>query len=163
MHTTPLPAPRRARRRATALAATVLPVLLTACGGGGGGGSAQVPLDATASAAACADMVTKAGLRATTLTTRYVAAGTRRPGTLTGKGFAADNLHCQSTPLNQSRSGPKANSSARLNDTGLSLRHPAALRPWSTLTSPGRRARLSDRAALPGVFCQEFPCRCPAG
>ncbi|MDB5892727.1 MAG: Feruloyl esterase, partial [Rhodoferax sp.] len=109
MQHTPSPAPRRSAKRATAFAATVLPVLLAACGGGGSGGhggdggSAQAPLDATASAAACADMVTRAGLRATTLSTRYVAAGTRRPGTLTTGDFLPG--HCVVTGSIDPRTG----------------------------------------------------------
>lgn len=86
----------------------LLPVLLAACGGGGGGGGGSglviaPATDAKASAAACTDMVTKAGLNATTLTTKYVAEGTRRAGTLTTGPFLPG--HCVVTGSINSRTG----------------------------------------------------------
>ena len=69
----------------------VLPALLVGCGGGSSL-NAGAPLDAKASEAACAAMPTQAGLRATTLTTKYVADGTRRPGTATAGPFLPG--HC---------------------------------------------------------------------
>lgn len=53
-----------------------MPLLMAACGGGNGDATAQ-PLTP---AAVCADLSSKAGLAATTLTTSYVAADTKRPG-----------------------------------------------------------------------------------
>ncbi len=88
---------RPARRIALRGAAILLPGLLAACGGGGG------VLDAKASATACADMVSQAGLPATTLSTSYVAEGTRRPGTLTTGPFLPG--HCVITGSINPRTG----------------------------------------------------------
>jgi feruloyl esterase len=75
--------------------------LLAGCGGGSG--ASLLELDAKAAEAACADMVTKSGLPATTLTTRYVADGTRRPGTLTTGDFLGG--HCVVTGSRDARTG----------------------------------------------------------
>lgn len=69
-------------------ASTLLLALLAGYGGTYGTANAATPvLDAKASQAACVDMATKAGLTATTLTTSYVPAGTKRPGTATTGDF----------------------------------------------------------------------------
>ncbi|KQP37068.1 DUF6351 family protein [Pseudorhodoferax sp. Leaf274] len=75
--------------------------LLAGCGGGSG--ASLLELDAKAAEAACADMVTKSGLPATTLTTRYVADGTRRPGTLTSGDYLGG--HCVVTGSRDARTG----------------------------------------------------------
>lgn len=77
--------------------------LMAGCGGNGSAETTPAPLDAAASEAACADMVSKAGLPATTLVTRYVAAGTRRPGTLTTGDFLPG--HCVITGTIDPRTG----------------------------------------------------------
>ena len=87
-------------RFALPLTATSL-ALLAGCGGGG-----DEPigvLDAKASEAACADMVGKAGLAATTLKTRYVATGTRRPGNAPTGDFLPG--HCVVTGSIDARTG----------------------------------------------------------
>ncbi|RYF61705.1 MAG: tannase/feruloyl esterase family alpha/beta hydrolase, partial [Comamonadaceae bacterium] len=63
-------------RRKIVPAALAMPLLMAACGGGGGDASAQ----AATPASACAELPAKSGLTATTLTTDYVAADTKRPG-----------------------------------------------------------------------------------
>lgn len=67
------------RTSTTAIPLTAITLaLLSACGGSG---SDEPPvLDARAAEAACADMVGQAGLEATTLSTEYRPADTRRPG-----------------------------------------------------------------------------------
>ena len=70
---------------------TLFALLLAGCGGGDGPATAAT-LDPKASEAACVDMATKAGLPATTLTTRYVPDGTKRPGTATTGAFLPG--HC---------------------------------------------------------------------
>jgi len=72
----PASPPAAGLRRKLVPAALAMPLLMAACGGGNGDASAQ-PLTP---AAACAELSTKAGLAATTLTTSYVAADTKRPG-----------------------------------------------------------------------------------
>ncbi|CAN7556480.1 DUF6351 family protein [Pseudorhodoferax sp. LjRoot39] len=79
---------------------TLALALLAGCGGGG---ASLLELDAKAAEAACTDMVTKAGLPATTLSTRYVAAGTRRPGTATTGDFLGG--HCVVTGSRDARTG----------------------------------------------------------
>lgn len=76
--------------------------LLAGCGGSDADPDPAM-LDAKASEAACADMATKAGLPATSLVTRYVAAGTRRPGTLTTGDFLPG--HCVVTGTIGQRTG----------------------------------------------------------
>ncbi|WP_326542083.1 DUF6351 family protein [Pseudorhodoferax sp.] len=88
-------------RTALALSAPVL-ALLAGCGGGSGI-SSLMELDASAAEAVCADMVARAGPPATTLKTRYVAAGTRRPGTLTTGDFLGG--HCVVTGSRDARTG----------------------------------------------------------
>ncbi|MDB5732587.1 MAG: feruloyl esterase [Variovorax sp.] len=84
--------------------ALLLSLLLAACGGNGGRRLVTAPVfDAKTAAAACTDMVTRAGLNATTLTTRYVAEGTRRPGTLTTGPFLPG--HCVVTGSIDPRTG----------------------------------------------------------
>ncbi len=82
--------------RSCSNASTLLLALLAGCGGGDGNANAATPiLDAKASETACVDMATKAGLTATTLTTSYVPAGTKRPGTATTGDFLPG--HCMVT------------------------------------------------------------------
>ncbi|MDM0046236.1 DUF6351 family protein [Variovorax dokdonensis] len=85
--------------------ALTVPILavLAGCGGGGGNVVALTNLDAQASEARCADIATKSGLQSTTLKTRYVAAGTRRPGTQTSGDFLPG--HCVVTGSVDPRTG----------------------------------------------------------
>lgn len=86
--------------RITTPASALLLALIAGCGGSDG---APAVLDAKASATACTDMVTKSGLRATTLTTSYVPAGTKRPTTLTTGDFLPG--HCVITGSMNPRTG----------------------------------------------------------
>ena len=72
----PASPPAAGLRRKLVPAALTMPLLMAACGGGNGDASAQQ----VTPAAACAELSAKAGLAATTLTTSYVAADTKRPG-----------------------------------------------------------------------------------
>ena len=72
----PASPPAAGFRRKLVPATLAMPLLMAACGGGNGDASAQQ----LTPAAACADLSAKAGLAATTLTTSYVAADTKRPG-----------------------------------------------------------------------------------
>jgi feruloyl esterase len=82
---------------ASALALAVL------AGCGGSDDNARLELDAKAAEQVCAEMVSQAGLPATTLTTRYVAAGTRRPGGATTGDFLGG--HCVVTGSRDARTG----------------------------------------------------------
>ena len=86
--------------RITTPASALLLVLLAGCGGSDG---TPAVLDAKASAAACTDIISKSGLSATTLTTSYVPAGTKRPGTLTTGDFLPG--HCVVTGAMNPRTG----------------------------------------------------------
>lgn len=77
--------------------------LAVLAGCGGDDDNARLELDAKAAEAVCAEMVTQSGLPATTLTTRYVPAGTRRPGTLTTGDFLGG--HCVVTGSRDARTG----------------------------------------------------------
>ncbi|PZP92180.1 MAG: tannase/feruloyl esterase family alpha/beta hydrolase [Variovorax paradoxus] len=77
--------------------------LAVLAGCGSGDDNARLELDAKAAEAVCAEMVTQSGLPATTLTTRYVPAGTRRPGTLTTGDFLGG--HCVVTGSRDARTG----------------------------------------------------------
>ena len=93
------------RHLALSVTAAAALALLAGCGGSDDDTSSnQTPvLDAAASQAACTEMVAKAGLPATTLVTRYVAAGTRRPGTLTTGDYLPG--HCVITGTIDPRTG----------------------------------------------------------
>jgi pimeloyl-ACP methyl ester carboxylesterase len=69
-------------------ASAVLLAVLAGCGGS----DDDRPLDAKASEARCVEMASSAGLPATTLTTTYVPAGTKRPGNATTGDFLPG--HC---------------------------------------------------------------------
>ena len=86
--------------RITTPASALLLVLLAGCGGSDG---TPAVFDAKASAAACTDIISKSGLSATTLTTSYVPAGTKRPGTLTTGDFLPG--HCVVTGAMNPRTG----------------------------------------------------------
>lgn len=77
--------------------------LLALAGCGGDGDDLRLDLSAAEAEAVCADMVAQAGLPATTLTTRYVPAGTRRPGTATTGDFLGG--HCVVTGSRDARTG----------------------------------------------------------
>ena len=76
----------------------LLLALLAGCGGSDDG-----PLDAKAAEARCNAFPTTAGLPATTLATAYVAAGTKRPGSLTSGDFLGG--HCVVTGSIGARTG----------------------------------------------------------
>ncbi|MFT3721445.1 DUF6351 family protein [Pseudorhodoferax sp.] len=77
--------------------------LLAGCAGGGDGDNGWTVLDAQASAAACARIATQSGLASAQLATRYVAAGTRRPGTATDGDYLPG--HCVVTGSLDARTG----------------------------------------------------------
>ena len=77
--------------------------VLAGCGGGGTDVVALTDLDAQAAEARCNDMPAKAGLQSATLKTRYVAAGTRRPGTQTTGDYLPG--HCVVTGSVDPRTG----------------------------------------------------------
>jgi feruloyl esterase len=86
------------------------PLWLAACGGGGGSSASTTLIDALDPQAAsntCATVASqaasKAGLSATNLVARYVAAGTRRPGTLTSGDYLPG--HCVITGSINPRTG----------------------------------------------------------
>lgn len=94
-------------RDAAACAPALLLALLAGCGGGG---SSYPTLGLLPSEPAkptpemlCADAPSKAGLKATTLSTRYVPAGTRRAGTATSGDFLGG--HCVITGSIDPRTG----------------------------------------------------------
>lgn len=84
--------------RFTAPASAVVLAMLAGCGGSDDG-----PLDAKAAEARCTAIPTTAGLAATTLTTAYVPAGSKRPGTLTTGDFLGG--HCVVTGSIGARTG----------------------------------------------------------
>lgn len=98
----------------------LLAALLAGCGGGSDQPSAETValLNASVSQAACQDMPAKAGLSATTLTAKYVASGTRRPGTATTGDFLPG--HCVITGSINPRTGVDGKSYA----TGFQLSLP---------------------------------------
>lgn len=77
--------------------------LLALAGCGGSDDDLRLDLNAAEAEAVCADMVAQAGLPATTLTTRYVPADTRRPGTATTGDFLGG--HCVVTGSRDPRTG----------------------------------------------------------
>ena len=85
--------------RITTPASALLLALVAGCGGSGG----DSPLDTVAAEERCKTMPATAGLPATTLTTAYVAAGTKRPGTATSGDFLGG--HCVVTGSIGARTG----------------------------------------------------------
>ena len=77
----------RDKLRSTARATAALAIVVAGCGGDDSVPANAAPLDAKASEAFCVDLAAKAGLPATTLTTKYVPEGTKRPGTATTGAF----------------------------------------------------------------------------
>jgi hypothetical protein len=89
-------------RRPT-LAIPLSAIALAMLAGCGSSSDEWIKLDAQASQARCTELATSAGLAATTLTTAYVADGTKRPGTLTTGDFLPG--HCVITGSIGARTG----------------------------------------------------------
>lgn len=106
----------RPRPAAVCVPVLMLAALLAGCGGGGSNPNYALlgllrptepgtppPAPAPSAEARCTDMVGQHGLAGTTLKTRYVAAGTRRPGTATSGDFLGG--HCVVTGSIDPRTG----------------------------------------------------------